>query len=429
MGMELIDSESISRPDNSRLFYSAIARGKYELFAKADQTILDAPGIYCIFNSESNMLYIGCSVNVKSRISSHKTHLSKGIHVCRLMTDDYQRNPDSFRFFPITYIDESNFTLPESIRNHLFYLENQHMKRVPLAALYNGLMPASLSEKLLLSEQPKRPQGVPITEIINRLGMSVDSIKTNGFSLSDILPHEKAIEFLQKRTFASGRFPEEKAAIAREFLAELQALTPSKNDDVDGLLIRGGVMDYFDKVGEFQQKIEDTAKFKNAIRWAEMKAAHAERAKKPPVVVKKALNWPLWIGILIPSLASAFNTYHVSHQITRDWWVALFLMALIIFTPMLFIAARVGFFGGIVAFGVVIFEGFCNLSAIYLSLMGNMEYILDGKRGVCSDFLQSVVNLTNSDHRPTAVLIGGALAALIALTQLTAFWAIRNRIK
>ena len=137
----------------------------------------------------------------------------------------------------------------------------------------------------------------------------------------------------------------------------------------------------------------------------------------------------LAVAFLIPTLASAFNTYNVSHQVAKDWRVAMFIMVMVMLTPALFIVARMNWAGAFVAFGVVIFEGFCNLSAIYLSLMGNMEYILDGKRGVCSDFLQSVVNLTNSDHRPTAVLIGGALAALIALTQLTAFWAIRNRLK
>lgn len=137
----------------------------------------------------------------------------------------------------------------------------------------------------------------------------------------------------------------------------------------------------------------------------------------------------LAVAFLIPTLASAFNTYNVSHQVAKDWRVAIFIMVMVMFTPALFIVARMNWAGAFVAFGVVIFEGFCNLSAIYLSLMGNMEYILDGKRGVCSDFLQSVVNLTNSDHRPTAVLIGGSLAVLIALTQLTAFWAIRNRLK
>ena len=137
----------------------------------------------------------------------------------------------------------------------------------------------------------------------------------------------------------------------------------------------------------------------------------------------------LALAFLIPTLASAFNTYNVSHQVAKDWRVAMFIMVMVMLTPALFIVARINFMGAFVAFGVVIFEGFCNLSAIYLSLLGGMEYILDGKRGVCSDFLQSVVNLTNSDHRPTALAIGGALAVLIAATQLTAFWAIRNRIK
>jgi hypothetical protein len=137
----------------------------------------------------------------------------------------------------------------------------------------------------------------------------------------------------------------------------------------------------------------------------------------------------LGLAFLIPTLASAFNTYDVSHQVAKDWRVAMFIMVMVMLTPALFIVARMNWVGAFVAFGVVIFEGFCNLSAIYLSLLGKMEYILDGKRGVSSDFLQSVVNLTNSDHRPTALLIGGALAALICGTQLTAFWAIRNRIK
>lgn len=151
----------------------------------------------------------------------------------------------------------------------------------------------------------------------------------------------------------------------------------------------------------------------------------APQKKKTDVLGISALA----VAFIIPTLASAFNTYDVSHQVAKDWRVAMFIMVMVMFTPALFIAARMNWIGAFVGFGIVIFEAFCNLSAIYLSLMGKMEYILDGKRGVCSDFLQSVVDLTNSDHRPTAVLIGGALAALIALTQLTAFWAIRNRLK
>lgn len=192
------------------------------------------------------MMYIGCSININARLYDHKSLLSSGSHVCRMMCDDYRESPDSFQFFPIKYVDESVFTLPESIRNHLFSLESQHIKRVPLAMLYNSMLPASLSEKLLLAEQPPRPKGVPIVDIINRLGMSMDSIRTNNLSASDVLSHEKAVEFLQKRTVANGRFPEEKAAIAREYLAELTALSVPTINNNESLLIRGGIMDYFE---------------------------------------------------------------------------------------------------------------------------------------------------------------------------------------
>jgi len=146
----------------------------------------------------------------------------------------------------------------------------------------------------------------------------------------------------------------------------------------------------------------------------------------------KNIKWgevvALAIAFVLPTLASAFNTYNVSHQLSKNEWVALFVMCMVMLTPVLFIAARMDWTGVFVAFGVVMFEGFCNASATYLALMGQMEYILNDKRGQCSDFLQSVVNLTSSDHRPTAVLLGATLSVIIAATQLTAFWGIRKRI-
>lgn len=154
--------------------------------------------------------------------------------------------------------------------------------------------------------------------------------------------------------------------------------------------------------------------------------AAPQEVKRP-----KKVQWvevaALGIAFVLPTLASAFNTYRVSHELSKDERVSLFVMCMVMFTPALFIVARMGGAGVFVAFAVVAFESFCNTSATYLSLMGNMEYILDRKRGQSSVFLQSVVDLTNSDHRPTAVLLGLCLALLIAATQLTAFWGIRKR--
>lgn len=156
-----------------------------------------------------------------------------------------------------------------------------------------------------------------------------------------------------------------------------------------------------------------------------------ETAPQGIEVEKEPVKWvevsALVIAFLLPTMASAFNTYHVSHYLSKDWRIAMFAMCTVTFTPLLFIVARMGWAGVLMGIYVVMFEGFCNASATYLSLMGNMQYILDGKRGQCSDFLQGVVDLTNSDHRPTAVLLGMALAVLFAGVQLISFWTIRKR--
>lgn len=177
-------------------------------------------------------------------------------------------------------------------------------------------------------------------------------------------------------------------------------------------------------------KVESKQREKRKPKNTDQPKGVEEPVKDSPKISKS--KWgeivPLVIAFALPTLASAFNTYNVSHQVSKNTWVALFVMCMVTFTPVLFIAARMDFSGVFVAFGVVAFEAFCNTSATYLSLMGDMEIILDSKRGKCSDFLQSVVNLTNSDHRPTAILLGLMLAVIIAATQLTAFWGIRKRL-
>lgn len=247
MGMNSEIQETIAMPNNSRLFYSAIASGDYSRFEQADCRILPVPGIYCIFNSGTNMIYVGCSVNVKTRIGTHKSILSANQHICRMMSEDYAAHPELFQIFCIQYVDDSIFELAESIRNHLFALEMQYIKRVPLAILYNALTPSSLSERLLISENPRGQRSIPITEIIARLGMSVDSIRSNNLLPTDVLPIEKAVEFVRKRTVAGGRWPGEKASLAKAYLKEISA-SVIQSESIEGLLIRGGVMDYFDSI-------------------------------------------------------------------------------------------------------------------------------------------------------------------------------------
>lgn len=187
-----------------------------------------------------------------------------------------------------------------------------------------------------------------------------------------------------------------------------------------------------------EEKYLVKSEVKIAVAEKKKTAAPVEKGSKgvetsaPSTALPSGKNWgqitALSVAFALPTLASAFNTYNVSHQVSNNGWVALFVMGMVMLTPVLFIAARMDYTGVAVAFIVVLFEGFCNASATYLALMGGMEIILDSKRGQCSEFLQSVVNLTSSDHRPTAILLGLFLAFIIAATQLTAFWGIRKRI-
>lgn len=56
-------------------------------------------GIYGIKNNLKNRIYIGSSKNIERRIKTHKQHLEKGCHNCRLMQKHYDENKEAFEFF------------------------------------------------------------------------------------------------------------------------------------------------------------------------------------------------------------------------------------------------------------------------------------------------------------------------------------------
>ena len=248
MGMTPFDSVSNQPFHNDRLFIRAVLRGENELIERANPLLLRDPGIYCIFNSETNMLYIGCSNDVANRIQTHKRHLSNGEHICKQMNVDYLRRPEAFRFFCIEYIQERHQTY-EAERSSILNRETQYMKKVPHTRLYNNAIPVSLSERLLATECPATHNKIPITEVCRRLDMSPDSIRTNGFSMTDELNLTAAIEFVRKRTVANGRWAQDKAAGAIEYLSELEGIKSSNtesNEPAGDLLLAGGSFDYFD---------------------------------------------------------------------------------------------------------------------------------------------------------------------------------------
>ena len=57
--------------------------------------------------------------------------------------------------------------------------------------------------------------------ISDRIGISMDTLYNNGFKSDSKLTIAQAINFLQPRTIAIGRWPQDKAAKAQEYLSEL----------------------------------------------------------------------------------------------------------------------------------------------------------------------------------------------------------------
>lgn len=57
--------------------------------------------------------------------------------------------------------------------------------------------------------------------VANQIGLSTDALNRAGFNTASKFTLSEAIDFVQKRSVAYGRWPEDKATKAREYLAEL----------------------------------------------------------------------------------------------------------------------------------------------------------------------------------------------------------------
>lgn len=66
-------------------------------------------GVYMIHNKANNRVYIGSSKDIERRIKTHKLHLNKGCHSCRLMQKHYDENPNDFEFMILKEINEDKY--------------------------------------------------------------------------------------------------------------------------------------------------------------------------------------------------------------------------------------------------------------------------------------------------------------------------------
>jgi group I intron endonuclease len=67
---------------------------------------LSKPGIYCIRNVVSGRVYVGSSVNIRSRWKSHRANLNNGRHPGKVMQASWDRHgPDAFEFSVLEFVE------------------------------------------------------------------------------------------------------------------------------------------------------------------------------------------------------------------------------------------------------------------------------------------------------------------------------------
>ena len=139
------------------------------------QNNISVVGIYSIRNDENNKVYIGASVDVLRRISSHKERLIKGVHENEVMQKDYyQYGKDAFSF------DVVEVCKAEDLKKREDYFIN---KLGSTGDLYNQANKSSIkkeTEQMIehgnLLKQMRTKEGMTQTSLSKLLGLSVSNV-------------------------------------------------------------------------------------------------------------------------------------------------------------------------------------------------------------------------------------------------------------
>ena len=120
--------------------------------------------------------------------------------------------------------------------------------------------------------------------------------------------------------------------------------------------------------------------------------------------------------MLAPAAASVQNMYHVTHDISGDWFAAVCLTAVFSAAPFMFVLSGVKSRAtGALVFFMVLYEAFCNVSRIYGGLTGF------GKGGFPTRFLGLVTDIFNAGTHGTALVLSVIMAILAAGTFYAAY--------
>jgi predicted GIY-YIG superfamily endonuclease len=446
MGTLVFESE-LKTTANKELFINAMKSGDYASLLNADTSLSAHPGVYALFNSESNMMYIGGSTNVKHRVSKHLSLLRTAKHRCAAMTFDYLQNQDVFFAF---CIEEMNPKMLGDKNKRLFIHEAKMMMLVPKNMLYNNVVPYLSDEDGEFSTDTVC--SISVAEMCSNIDMSADAIRANGLSFSDELPIDEAIEFVRKRTVANGRWTPEKAFKAQAYLSELELINSESNLQIqwewrteeEKNPIRDQVKTLYNKLNpQPEEEIGPETAPEITVVEPQIEPIPQNKteackdlpgAKEPPASLK---NWfqvaasvvrsasikkpMLWGVMLAPAVASFQNVLRVTSDITNEQTPALLLTIAFVCAPFVFVyvglKSRV-----IMAITIVLIalEAFCNTVRIYGGLTGF------GHRGNPTRFLGIVCELFNTGTYETATFLAAIFSLLAAAVMYAAYSQVRK---
>ena len=424
MGMDT-DIDNLITKTNKEIYLEAMSSGNYSLLCEASNELPSTPGVYGIFNKESNKIYIGSSKNVKHRVSAHLSTLRSGQHLCNEMNLHFLSDSEPFIYF---FIDGMEHDMMGDKGKNLLIFEAKIMLLTPKEMLYNNQIPVLCEGEGEFSTEPVTT--ITVSDICRSIDMTADAIRANGLSFSDSMLIDDAIEFVRNRTVARGRWTAEKAEKSILYLAELERIKTESNIQISWECrreyekdpIREQVRDLYRELNPERKKIP------LAVEEGEPGAISNPVSSLP---TPTATNyWRLALlstALILPTAASVTNTFRVSHALSNSELTGALITGVASLTAILFLLAGVrGWFAVIVVAVTIGFEAFCNAVSVFKALMGSMAYYLTRVSGQPSQFLDMVSNFTGRDHQDCATITAVFVALMIAAAQVAAIQQIRK---
>lgn len=140
---------------------------------------------------------------------------------------------------------------------------------------------------------------------------------------------------------------------------------------------------------------------------------------------KSGWKWQAWVFLAllaVPTIASMGNMYAVTYQITGSVLKSALLTVMLSFTALGFVAAGVrSWYSITLAVILIMYETFCNTTAIYDGLMG-------GIKANPTRFLGVVTDIFSAGSYGAALTIGTVIGILIAAVQLASLYELKKTI-